>query len=316
MDYQGMYLCLIFHTPFSGTFPLHKTLKLAFGSILVACVVLGLKTLAYLATGSVALFSDAIESIVNIVTGCVAVVVLKISAVPADKNHPFGHTKVEYFAAVGEGVLIVVAALLILRQAYAGAIDPTPLNLSVAGLALNAVASVLNGLWSWVLIHKGREWRSPALVADGRHLFGDVITSVGVLAGVGLVLVTGWQILDALLAASVAIFILWSGWKLIRDSVGGLMDEAVSPATLELIQNIIAAQAEGAIEAHDVRTRYAGRRTFIEFHLIVPGDMKVSHAHEICDRIELALEREIAGSTVHIHVEPEHKAKPDDAIVF
>lgn len=239
-----------------------------------------------------------------------------ISAVPADQNHPFGHTKMEYIAAVGEGILIVVAALLILRQAYVGAINPNPLNLSVTGLALNAIASILNGLWSWVLIHKGRELRSPALVADGRHLFGDVITSVGVLAGVGLVLVTGWQILDALLAASVAIFILWSGWKLIRDSVGGLMDEALSPATLELIQNIIAAQAEGAIEAHDVRTRYAGRRTFIEFHLIVPGDMKVSHAHEICDRIELALEREIAGSSVHIHIEPEHKAKPDDAIVF
>ncbi len=295
---------------------MHKTVKLAFGSILVAFVVLGLKSLAYLATGSVALFSDAVESVVNIAAACVAVIVLKISAAPADENHPFGHTKAEYFAAVGEGALIVAAALLILREAYEGAINPTPLNLSVTGLALNAVASVLNGLWSWVLIRKGREWRSPALLADGRHLFGDVITSVGVLAGVGLVLVTGWQILDALLAASVAIFILWSGWKLIRDSVGGLMDEAVSPATLELIQNIITSQADGAIEAHDVRTRYAGRRTFIEFHLIVSGDMNVSRAHEICDRIELALKREIAGSTIHIHIEPDHKAKPDDAIVF
>ncbi|MGY9036421.1 MAG: cation diffusion facilitator family transporter [Rhodobacterales bacterium] len=295
---------------------MHKTVKLALGSILVACVVLALKTLAYLATGSVALFSDAVESIVNIAAACVAVFALKISAAPADENHPFGHTKAEYFAAVGEGVLIVAAAFLILGEAYASARNPTPLNLSVTGLALNAVATVLNTLWSWVLMRKGREWRSPALIADGRHLFGDVLTSLGILVGVGLVFLTGWQSLDALLAACVAVYMLWSGWRLIRDSVGGLMDEAVSPATMELIKNAIAAQADGAIEAHDVRTRYAGRRTFIEFHLIVPGDMKVSQAHIICDRIELALQREIAGSTVHIHVEPEHKAKPADAIVF
>ena len=316
MGYSERPAYVFINNPFSGTCPLHKTVKLAFGSILVACVVLGLKTIAYLATGSVALFSDAVESIVNIAAACVAVIALKISAAPPDENHPFGHTKVEYFAAVGEGVLIVVAALIILAEAYASARNPTPLNLSVTGLALNAVASVLNGLWSWVLIRKGREWRSPALIADGRHLFGDVLTSVGILVGVGLVFLTGWQSLDALLAASVAVYILWSGWRLIRDSVGGLMDEAVSPATMELIKNAIAAQADGAIEAHDVRTRYAGRRTFIEFHLIVSGDMNVSQAHEICDRIELALKREIAGSTVHIHIEPEHKAKPDDAIVF
>lgn len=295
---------------------MHRTIKLALGSILVAFVVLGLKSLAYLTTGSVALFSDAVESIVNIASACVAVIVLKISAAPADENHPFGHTKAEYFAAVGEGVLIVMAALLILRQAYEGAFHPTPLNLSATGLALNAAASVLNGTWAWILIRKGRNWRSPALVADGRHLLSDVLSSVGILVGVGLVILTGWQFLDALLAASVAIYILWSGWRLIRDSVGGLMDEAVSPATMELIRATIAAQADGAIEAHDVRTRYAGRRTFIEFHLIVPGDMNVSLAHEICDRIELALKRKIVGSTVHIHIEPEDKAKPDDAIVF
>ncbi|MCZ4273360.1 cation diffusion facilitator family transporter [Maritalea porphyrae] len=295
---------------------MHKTVKLAYCSILIAFVVLGLKYLAYLLTGSVALFSDAIESIVNIAAAGVAVIALKISAAPPDDNHPFGHTKVEYFAAVGEGVLIVVAALFILREAYGGAFNPTPLNMSATGLALTATASVLNGFWSWVLIRRGLEWRSPALVADGRHLFGDVFTSVGVLVGVGLVFLTGWQLLDSLMAASVAIFILWSGWKLIRESVGGLMDEAVSPDKLALIQNTITAQAEGAIEAHDVRTRLAGRRIFIEFHLIVPGEMTVVQAHEICDRIELSLKREIVGSTVHIHIEPEHKAKPAEAIVF
>ena len=295
---------------------MHKTLKLAFGSILVAFVVLGLKSLAYLATGSVALFSDAVESIANIAAATVAVIVLKISAAPADENHPFGHSKVEYFAAVGEGVLIVIAALLILREAYSAVLRPTPLTFSAMGLALNAAALMLNGFWSWVLLRKGLVWQSPALVAGGRHLFGDVLTSLGILGGVILVWITGWQFLDSLLAACVAIYILWSGWRIIRESIGGLMDEAVSTATMGLIQSTIAEQANGAIEAHDVRTRYAGRHTFIEFHLIVPGDMNVSQAHKICDRIELALKRAIEGSTVLIHVEPEHKAKPDNAIVF
>ena len=139
MGYSERPAYVFINNPFSGTCPLYKTVKLAFGSILVACVVLGLKTLAYLATGSVALFSDAVESIVNIAAACVAVIALKISAAPADENHPFGHTKVEYFAAVGEGVLIVVAAFIILGEAFASARNPTPLNLSIAGLALNAL---------------------------------------------------------------------------------------------------------------------------------------------------------------------------------
>lgn len=296
--------------------PLPKTVKLALYSVCIAFVVLGLKFIAYRVTGSVALFSDAIESVVNIATALLAVIALRISAAPADDNHPFGHSKVEYFAAVGEGALIIVAALLILREAYISAFNPTPLNAPALGLAFNAAASILNAWWSWILIRKGREWRSPALVADGRHLFGDVLTSLAVLLGVALVGLTGWLFLDAALAASVAVYILWSGWTLIRDSVGGLMDEAVSPETLDQIQVTIAANADGAIEAHDVRTRYSGHRIFIEFHLIVPGDMQVSRAHEICDRIELALNTDIAGSTVVIHVEPEHKAKPSDAIVF
>jgi cation diffusion facilitator family transporter len=296
--------------------PVHRTVKLALYSVGIAFLVLGLKFVAYRVTGSVALLSDAIESIVNVATALLAVVALRISAAPADDNHPFGHSKVEYFAAVAEGALIVVAALLILREAYVSAFNPVPLNAPVLGIAFNAAATVLNGWWSWMLIRKGREWRSPVLVADGRHLFGDVLTSVGVVCGVALVGLTGWLFLDAVLAASVAIYILWSGWRLIRDSVGGLMDEAVSPETLDQIQATIAASADGAIEAHDVRTRHAGRRIFIEFHLIVPGSMQVSQAHEICDSIELALQAEISGSTVVIHVEPEHKAKPSDAIVF
>jgi cation diffusion facilitator family transporter len=295
---------------------MHRTVKLALCSIGVGMVVLGLKYLAYHLTGSVALLSDALESVVNIAAAAAAVIALQISAAPADENHPYGHSKAEYFASVSEGVLIVLAALAILREAYFNALDPVMITAPFEGMVINAMASVLNGAWSWVLIRKGREWRSPALLTDGKHLFFDVLTSIGVLAGVGLVVLTGWNQLDALIAAVVALYILWSGFTLLRDSVGGLMDEAASDEVLERIRRTIADHSDGALEAHDLRTRYAGRRTFIEFHLIVSGDMEVATAHEICDRIEAALRREIEDSTVTIHVEPDHKAKQDETIVF
>jgi cation diffusion facilitator family transporter len=289
--------------------PLHGTTKLAVGSIAVGCVVLGLKFLAYAMTGSVALFSDALESIINVAAAGAAVVALSVGNLPADANHPYGHHKAEYFSSVLEGALIVVAAFAILREAYFGLIHPKPLDVPALGLAVNGAATALNGVWSWVLIRKGRLWRSPALVADGKHLYTDVVTSIGVLGGVALAGVTGWQPLDPLLAAAVAVNIVWSGWGLVRESVGGLMDEAPAPEELDRIRRIIADHAKGAIEAHDLRARNASRRTFIEFHLIVPGEMSVHEAHEICDRLEEALRREVDESTITIHVEPEYKAK-------
>ena len=316
MQRRGLWACPTPSAVLSKEFLLHRTVKLALGSVAVGVLVLGLKLLAYRLTGSVAIFSDALESAVNIAAASAAVIALKISVAPADANHPFGHNKAEYFSAVAEGVLIIVAALLILRAAYFSFLNPTPLNATAAGLFIIVVASVLNGAWAYVLIRKGRAWRSPALIADGKHLFGDVLTSTGVIVGVALVGLTGWLVLDALLAAGVAVYILWSGWRLVRDSVGGLMDEAVSPDILERIQATIAEQGDGALEAHDIRTRYAGQRTFIEFHLIVSGTMDVAKAHEICDRIELALKRDVAGISVTIHIEPEHKAKHSAAVVF
>lgn len=295
---------------------MHRTVKLALWSILVGIVVLGLKYLAYHLTGSVALLSDAMESIVNIAAAVAAVIALQISAVPADDNHPFGHSKAEYFSSVGEGVLVVLAALAILREAYFSALDPVMITAPFEGMVINAAASVLNGAWSFVLIRKGREWRSPALITDGKHLFFDVLTSGGVLVGVGLVVLTGWPRLDAVIAAVVAIYILWSGWTLLRDSVGGLMDAAASEEVQQRIRATIAEHSHGALEAHDLRTRYAGQRTFIEFHLIVAGDMTVAEAHDICDHIEAALKRQIGGSVVTIHIEPDHKAKEDDTVVF
>jgi len=279
------------------------------GSIVVGLVVLGLKFAAYWMTGSVALYSDALESIINVAAALAAFVALRVSALPADANHPFGHNKSEYFSAVLEGVLIVVAALAILREAYFGFLNPHPLDAPAMGLAVNGVASAINAGWSFVLIRYGRRWRSPALVADGKHLLADVVTSVGVLIGVGLVAVTGWLVLDPALAALVALNVLWTGWGLVRESVGGLMDEAPSTVVVERIRHTVAEHANGATEVHDLRARHAGRITFVEFHLVVPGTMSVHDAHMICDRIEEALEREVADVQVSIHVEPEHKAK-------
>jgi cation diffusion facilitator family transporter len=176
-------------------------------------------------------------------------------------------------------------------------------------LGLNAVATALNAGWCAFLIGWGRQQRSPALVADGWHLLTDVATSVGVLLGLGLAALTGWQVLDPALAALVALNILWAGWRLVRESVSGLMDEAVTAEVARRIREVIATNAQGAIEAHDVKTRTAGRVTFIEFHLVVPGDMTVARSHDICDRLEAALKAAVQGAQVLIHVEPEAEAK-------
>lgn len=278
-------------------------------SIAVALAVMGIKYLAYLKTGSVALYSDALESIVNVVTAVAALVALRVSLRPADTNHPFGHHKAEYFSAVLEGALIVVAALMIFREAYDAFITPRTLTQPGLGLAINGFATAMNGVWSWFLIGRGRSWRSPALIADGRHLATDVLTSAGVLAGVSLAALTGWKFLDPLLAAAVATYILWAGTRIATDSMSGLMDQSVGTETETRIRDVIKANGTGAMQAHDVRTRHAGRATFIEFHLVVPGRMTVLESHEICDRIEAALEAEIDGAEVVIHVEPDHKAK-------
>lgn len=283
--------------------------NLAIGSIAVALVVLGLKYVAYALTGSVALFSDALESIINVATAITALIAVRLSATPPDANHPYGHSKAEYLSAVLEGVLIVLAAVAILREAYLAYLDLHPLEAPIEGLAINAVASVLNAGWCMLLFRVGRREHSPALVADAQHLFTDVITSGGVLIGVTLVALTGWLVLDPAIAALVAVNILWMGWGLMRRSIGGLMDEAAPEDVVSRIRDTISQNADGALEAHDVLTRQAGRTTFIEFHLVVPGSMSVEDSHAICDRIEGALKKAIKGAKISIHVEPEEKAK-------
>jgi cation diffusion facilitator family transporter len=289
---------------------------IALGSIAVGLVVLALKAAAFLLTGSVALYSDAVESVVNVAAAAAAFMAVRLAAAPPDRNHPYGHHKAEYVSAVVEGALIILAAVAILNEAWDAYRNPRELDLTPLGIGANVAASVINGVWCLVLFRRGRALRSPALLADGRHLATDVASSAGVLAGVGAVAATGLQWLDPALACLVAINVLWSGAVLVRSSVGGLMDEAAAPETLERIKEVIAINADGAIEAHDLRTRNAGRLTFLDFHLVVPGDMRVSAAHDICDRIERALHDEDGDMVVTIHVEPDDKAKHAGIVVL
>lgn len=293
----------------------NRTLAIAAASLLIGLVVLGLKFLAWYVTGSIALYSDALESIVNVVTAVVALIAVRLAQKPADAALPYGYHKAEYFSAVVVGVMIIVAAILIFREAVLGFMAPALPEAPAQGLAISLAATAINAVWAFVLRRHGRLARSPALEADGKHLMTDVLSTLGVLVGLGLVYVTGWALLDPILAGLVALNILWSGWGVIRQSVGGLMDVAVPMETQKTIRDIIATNADGAIEAHDIRTRQAGKMTFIEFHLVVPGTMSVAAAHDICDRIEAQLRHSVETAQITIHVEPEDKAKHAGIVV-
>lgn len=290
--------------------------RIAGGTIAVGILVLALKAGAWWLTGSAALLSDALESVVNVVASGVAFVALRLAAMPPDANHPYGHDKAEFFAAVIEGVLIIVAAISILLAAWDSYANPRPIETPWAGLGLNAVATAINAGWAAVLLRAGRRHRSPALRADARHLMSDIATSIGVGVGLVLAVQTGVLVLDPLLAAATAAHVLWSGVVVMRESVGGLMDAAPAAIIVERIRALVGEHAEGAIEAHDMRTRHAGRQTYLEFHLVVPGEMQVADAHAICDRIETALRAEMEELVITIHVEPDSKAKHRGVLVL
>ncbi len=283
--------------------------RIAAASIGVGLLVLGLKVAAWRVTGSAAFYSDALETVVNVAASGIALAALRFAAQPADDNHPYGHDKAEFVAAVVEGVLIVVAAVSILQHAYGAWRHPRVLQEVGLGVGLNLAATVVNAFWAWVLFGVAKRARSPALRGDAKQLMGDVVTSFGVVGGVALVLLTGVLRLDAAVGVATAIYVLWSGVHLIGDSIGGLMDMAPSDDTVARIEAVLVAHGGGAIEVHDIKARQAGRATFVQFHLVVPGAMRVDAAHEICDRIEEALRRDMEHLMVNIHVEPEHKAK-------
>jgi len=293
-----------------------RSLKIALGSFAVSLAVLAIKYAAYWMTGSVALFSDALESIINVVTALAVIVAVKIASRPPDEQHPYGHHKAEYLSAVVVGAMIVGAAVAILHEAYNGFLAPKAIEAPMIGLAVSGVATLINIGWSYVLIRQGRRYRSASLVADGKHLLADVVTSRGVLVGVVLVVFTGIVVLDAGIAALVALHVLWSGWGVIRESASGLLDEAAPAEEVALIKSIISQNATDAIEAHALRTRHAGVATFIDFHLVVSTEMTVGIAHDICDRVEAALKKAIEGAIITIHVEPENKAKHTGIVVI
>jgi cation diffusion facilitator family transporter len=289
--------------------PKPKVATLAAWSIVVAFAVLGLKAGAWWMTGSVALYSDALESIVNVIASGAAFWAIRVSYMPADDDHQHGHHKAEYFSAVLEGVLIAVAALMIFAAAWDALRMPRAMEQPWEGMAVNGLAFLVNVIWAMILIRVGRAEKSPALVADGHHIMTDVVTSVGVIAGLIAAVVTGFAILDPLLAILVAINILYQGWQVISSSLSGLMDKAVPTEENMRIREIISVNSKGALEVHDLKTRIAGRATFIEFHLIVDSRMTVRESHVICDRIEDALKAEIPSVRVIIHVEPDDEAK-------
>jgi cation diffusion facilitator family transporter len=279
--------------------------RLALWGIPISIGVMGLKMLAWWVTGSVALLSDGMESFVNVTAACIAYFVIRYAQRPADHDHQFGHHKAEYISAVIEGVLIVVAAILIIQEAWGALSSPAVMEAPFVGLAINAAAGVVNAVWATLLIRVGTQQRSPALTADGHHIMSDVVTSAGVFVGLTLAVVTGYAILDPLLAIVVAINILWQGYKVISHSLGGLMDKALEPDDEAAVRAAIATHAAGALGAHDLRSRRAGAVAFIDFHLVVPASMTVGEAHGICDRLEDAIKEAIAGAILAIHVEPE-----------
>jgi cation diffusion facilitator family transporter len=235
-----------------------RSLKVAWGSLGISIVVLAMKVSAYWVTGSVALYSDALETVINVVVAVGALVALWFAEQPADANHPYGHNKAEYLSAVVEGALVLATALLIGHAAWLGWQTPHTPETPLLGIALNGAGGAINLVWALVLIRSGRKWKSPALVAGGKHIMTDVWTTGGVVVGFALVPLTGWLRLDPAVAALVALNILWAGFGMLRESVGGLMDEVADPDAVAALRRIISENADGALEAHDVRTRTAG----------------------------------------------------------
>jgi cation diffusion facilitator family transporter len=286
-------------------------------SIVAAVVTTGLKAAAWGMTGSVGLLSDALESVINLAAAVTAYVAIRYAARPVDASHTYGHEKAEFFSSGLEGGLILVAAGGIGWTAVVRLLDPRPLDALGLGLMLTLVAAVINGAVAWVLLRAARRHQSIVLEADGKHLLTDVYTSVGVLAGLGLVSLTGAWWLDPVVALAVAANILWTGADLVRRSIDGLMDRSLPDDELDKVREAIRAHLGPDMEFHALRTRRAGSRRFADFHLLVPGSMTVEDAHEVMDRMEDALAAALPGIEVTVHVEPieSDRAWQDSALV-
>jgi cation diffusion facilitator family transporter len=273
-------------------------------SVAAAVGTIALKIAAWRLTGSVGLLSDAAESVVNLVAAVIALGVVRWASKPADEEHAYGHTKAEFFSAGIEGALIMLAAITIAASAIPRLRHPQALSDVGIGLAVSVAASIVNLAVGLLLVREGREHRSITLEADGRHLLTDVLTSVGVVVGVAAVAISGWKILDPIVALAVAVNIVATGVMLMRRSAGGLMDRALDDAARSEIEDVLAGFRPRGVEFHALRTRQAGRRAFVSVHVLVPGEWTVRHGHDLAEQVESALHDRLPYATVFTHVEP------------
>jgi cation diffusion facilitator family transporter len=278
--------------------------RYAWLSIAAAVATILIKTWAWRLTGSVGLLSDALESLVNLAGGIFALIMLTIAALPPDEHHDYGHSKAEYFASGAEGLLIVLAALCIGWAAVGRLLHPRDLELVGVGLLVSTGASVINLVVARILLKAGKLHRSITLEADGKHLMTDVWTSAGVIVGVGAVALTGWRILDPLLALAVAANIVWTGYKLLHTSILGLMDTVLPPEERARILEVLAGYERQGVQFHALLTRQAAGRRFISVHVLVPGEWTVARGHVLVEEIEGDIRTVLTGSTVFTHLEP------------
>jgi len=277
--------------------------RFAWLSIGAALLTIGLKTGAYLITGSVGLLSDAVESLVNLVGGIMALAMLTVAARPADEDHAYGHGKAEYFSSGLEGGLILVAAVSIGAVAVMRLLTPKPLEAIGVGLVVSAVASVINLGVALLLLRVGRKQNSITLESNAHHLLTDVWTSLGVIVGVGLVALTGWQWLDPVVALLVAANIVWTGVGIVRRSISGLMDVSLSNEDMAAVRKALQTHEQSGVQFHALRSRQSGARKFVSVHVLVPGDWTVQRGHELLDRIEADIRSALSDSVVFTHLE-------------
>jgi cation diffusion facilitator family transporter len=278
--------------------------RYAWLSIGAALLTMGIKASGYLVTRSVGLLSDALESGVNLAAAFGALAALHIGAQPPDEEHAYGHQKVEYLSSGAEGGLITLAAIAIIITAVQRLLDPRSVERLGLGLGLSITASLVNLVVAMILIRVGKRERSIALEADGQHLLSDVWTSAGVLTGVGLVWITGWQILDPIVALLVGLLLTRTGFMLLRRSAYGLIDTALPEEELQKIHTILNEYESMGIHYHALRTRQAGSRSFVSFHIQVPGSWSIQKGHDLLEGIEADLRRTLPSATVFTHIEP------------
>jgi len=277
--------------------------RFAWISIAAAIITIILKTVAYYLTGSVGLLSDAIESLVNLVGGIMALAMLTIAARPADEDHAYGHSKAEYFSSGVEGSLILVAAVSIAITAVSRLLHPQALEQVGMGLAVSVVASLINLGVALLLLRAGKQHNSITLEANAHHLLTDVWTSIGVLLGVGAVVLTGWLWMDPVVALLVAANIIWTGTRIVWRSVAGLMDLALPAADLAIVRQVLTTYQCAEVQFHALRSRQAGARKFVSVHVLVPGAWTVNHGHELLERIESSIRAALPNSSVFTHLE-------------